>query len=364
MKKVSQNKILIFIISIFLSSLLYLFFFSQNLYKSDSTFVLKNLNDTSANTNNLMSMMTGMGGNSNIQDIAILEEYLKSRKLFKIIDKKFNLIKFYNSDKTDPLKKIFLDDTFSSYYELYKSNLEITHNEETGLVTLEFYHYDKNQLNEILVFLLNESEKFLNELNKKRALIEMNFISSQLKKKTMELNELERKIILYQNKYKIIDPEIVLKFKLTMLSDLIKRNIENQMELEIIKKNKGTNNNYYKNKKIEFNEISRNIKKIKHELFDKTSSIPLNEEILVFNNLKNEYEFKKEIYIKGLTKMELSKIDTLKRSKYIEIITNPYIPDIVYFPNKFKFILSLIFILSSLYAIISFLTSIIREHKV
>jgi capsule polysaccharide export protein KpsE/RkpR len=89
----------------------------------------------------------------------------------------------------------------------------------------------------------------------------------------------------------------------------------------------------------------------------------LSKKVIIFQHLKNEYKFKKEVFLKGLSKMELSKLDTLKNAKFMEIISYPTKPENIFYPKPLSFIFSIIVFLITFYGIIIFLINIIKEHK-
>lgn len=354
----------IFLIPLF-ASIIYLVLFSKPLFETKAVFVLKNLNSTNMpNGGNLLSLFSRTNS-GNYQDVAILENYILSPELLQKIDKKFNLRDFYESEKTDVFKRLSSDNVFEEFLSLYRKNIKIKYNEDSGIVDLYFYHYDNDEIVEIVDFILLESELFLNTLNQKKAKREMKFVSEQLLLKTNELNELEKEILLYQNDKELLDPELIVKNKMSILTTLMQKLIETKMELAVLKRTKGEKHVLYKNKVIELNELNEQIKNTNSELFKTTTNknSPLNEELIHFNNLKNEYMFKKEIYVNGLMKMELSKLDTLKDAKFLEIIEKPIIPEMIYYPKSISFLFTIGLILLILYGIIEFLIGMIKEHR-
>lgn len=334
---------------------------SKPLYKSEATFVLKNINDTNISNSMLNSFLTT--NSNNTQDLYILKTFLESPEMLKKIDKKFHLKETYMSSNMDIIFRLFSTD-FEKFLELYRSNIKYDIDELNNIVKISFIHPDKNDTEEILNFFMNEGNTFLNDFNKLRAKKEFDFIEEQKNKKLEELKTLEQQIILFQKQHKIIDPELTLEFDLKLLNEFKIRKITLENEINIKKKYVNEKNTELTILYDKLNELDNSIKNIENKLFNNNlENKELVEQFIEFNNLKNLYQFSKEVYISSLSKLESSKIDTIKTSKFIEIISQPYTPEDIYYPkNLFIFFL----ILSSYFIfiiILKFIINIIKEEK-
>ncbi len=362
--KLTKRKQFALITSIsFIISMIYLFGLSKPIYKAETVFALKNINNLMPQGNSFSFMNIISGNNADTQDVAILDEFISSPQMFYKIDKKYNIKSFYSSEKTDILKRVSKNSNIEEFLSLYKENVKFIYERDNSIIRLQFYHYDNENIVDILKFVLSESENFINNLNKKRANKEFIFIKEQLDIKTTELNNLEKNILDYQNLHKLIDPQIVLESDLSLINNLKAELIQTQSDINIQSSYVSKDNHVVNKLEMKKNELNKSIKSLESNLFKNSEGTQLNEEILKYSNLKNEYEFKKDVYLKGTTQLELSKIDTLKTSKFLEVISLPVQPEVAHFPKTKNFIISSIVLILIIYGIIAFIIGIIKEHQ-
>ena len=342
---------------------IYIFFLATPSYKVSTSFVLKDLSSNSTQNNSLLSFMNGSGGNS--QDIYIIETIIKSPTIAKFVSEKFDLDSFYSSSKTDISKRLsFNNHPFEDYLELYRSNIKFSYNDEKGIVDFNFNHTDNDNILKISEFIIRKSSEMFNLLNQRKSEKELLFITTQLSSKLSELKALETSILEYQNKYKIVDPELQIQNNLNVLNNLKLERLNALIVLKTERRNYGKKSKKLLNIKTKLSVLDGEIKKINDSLFKTgiNDSSDLNVAIIVFNELKNEYLLKKDLYSKGIIQMELSRLDTLKSSKYIEVISEPFKPYEIFYPKKINFLITSLILFFFLYYIILFIINIIKEH--
>lgn len=359
MKKIKIEYILL-AIPIFLT-FIYVFFIAEKKYQSKAEFMVQKINSPSNISMPFAGLITGQVS-SEKQDSYIIDSYLRSFKTFKYIEEKFKLKEYYISKKTDILERLKKDSPIEYFYSLYKKNLKFEFDENNNIVSLYFSINEPELAKNILDELLNISNEYLNDMNKENALIEKNFIETQISLNEEKLKKVEKELKDFQKTKKILDPELDIKFNQTFLTELLKEKIIKKSEFNLKEKYLNSNSPELLLLKEELKEINKNIKKIEEKFYlNKENS--LNELFFEFQYLKNRLELEKTIYKETLISFELTKIDTIKQSKKIEIISNPFVAEKEIYPNKLILFLSITVLTIMLFWIFKFIQALIKEHK-
>lgn len=338
----------------------YAFFVAELKYESKAEFIVKNINGIQKVDNALTSMF--MGGSSEKQDAKIVESFLKSFQTFEHIKNKFKLKEFYTSKKTDIVERLNENKEIEYFYNLYLKNLKIEFDEMSNISSIYFSINDNKLAKDIVEELLNISEEYLNNSNKKNANIEKEFIEVKIIENKEKLKNIENRLKEFQLKNKILDPEIEINFNNTLLASLIKEKIEKQSELNFKTTYLNENVPELKILKEKLIEIEKNINDIKNNFYSSNKN-SLNNLFFEFQYLKNELILEKEIYKEALLSFELAKIESLKKSKVIEIISKPFIAEKEIYPNKFYLFITILIINLMLFGILEFIKALIKEHK-
>lgn len=356
-----KQKIEYFLILIpILIGFIYTFFIAELKYESKAEYLVKNLNGVNKVANPFQGLL--LGSSSEKQDALIIESYLKSFQTFEYLDKKFKLKEFYTSNRTDILERLSKDEAIEFFYNLYLKNIRFEFDENSNISSLYFSINDNKLAKKIVDELLFISEEYLNNINKKNALTEKSFIEEKISENQTKLKVVEEKLKAFQKENELLDPEIEINFNNTLLLSLIKELIQFKSEFNLKSKFLNENNTELKLLKEKIEEVERNIQNIKSNFYSNNKK-SLNNLFFEFQYLKGELELEKTIYKEALISFELTKIDTIKKSKTIEIVSKPFVAEREIYPNKFMLFLTILIIILMLFGIFKFITALIKEHK-
>jgi capsular polysaccharide transport system permease protein len=358
-KRYEKIRLRFLFISLFLVSLAYILFVKTELYQSQTSIIVKDMN---AKAPSLDLNILGTGVSSQTQDAKIIEAYLKSEDIYILLDKEFRLTEHYKSDVLDIVSRLNSDASKEEVIQRYQDRLEIVYDEVSGILELTFLHSDAQTAQKVLQFLVNDAESKLNLYNHRNANKQLAFIN---KTTTENLTLLDNSIAIleaYQNENKIIDPLSEIKIKSAIIANL---------EAMLIEK-KATKNqleNYMSSDKFEVVSLKNEIKEIEKTVEQTKASLSgenqerLNKTLFEFERLKAEVEFTKEVYKQSLLQLEMAKIDVNKEAKSLIVLTVPNLADGYTKPNKVKDTITLIILFLLAYGITSLLGAIIKDHK-
>ncbi len=142
----------------------YLFFFADSLYDSQSIVTLQNASNVSSSLGSLMgsSMLGSSGGLP--QDGALIA-YVQSNDMLQLLDKKFHLRQIYSAPGRNPFWRLASDASSADFLTFYQGMVTITEDQTTGLLTIDVLDYDTNRAHTMQKVILAASEKFINDMS-------------------------------------------------------------------------------------------------------------------------------------------------------------------------------------------------------
>jgi len=359
MKKQTLAKAFFIIIFILLS--VYFLFIKSELYESKAVVMVRDLS-ASQPIASLGLALLGGGSSSNAQDSKVVQEYILSLDMFKQIDQKFHLSQHYKSDALDPIQRMHSSDTIEETLEFYKERCIVDYDETSGLLHLAFAHTDQATAQEILTFIIDDVENALNEFNKRKAMKQLKFIIKEYQKDKEEMDSSSKKLEEYQNSHLLLDPTTQASTATGIISSLEAKLTEKKIEYSTKSTYLNADNYELTALKSEIKEIESSIKNQKNSLTNSKNS-GLNKVLFEYEKLKMQLEFDTEVYKNALIQFETIKIDTLKKSKTLSIISKPNMPDGYTYPNKKRVFITLLLVIFMLYGVFAMIQTIIQDHK-
>ncbi len=361
-KKYSIFKTRLFFISFFMIAFTYTLFLKAELYESKTALIVRDLSAPAPSSSNLGLSMLGMGSSSQLQDSMVVQEYLLSLDIFLELDKKFNLIQHYKSDKIDFIERLSWDATIEQSLKFYKKRILINYDEVSGILHISYIHTDPQTAQNILNAMIKYVEYALNEFNRKKAKKQLAFLESEHDKKLLKVNNSSMILEKYQNENLLLDPTINASSSSTLIATLE----ATLTQKRIIYKTKSSylNKNNYEllALKAEIKEIVSSLANFKKSLTGNEKG-SLNKILFEYEKLKMQLEFDTEIYKNVLIQLEKTKLDALKEAKTLSIVSKANLPDGYTYPNKPKTFITLIVVIFLIYGIFSMLLAIIKDHK-
>ena len=351
---------IVFVIIFLLLNLYYMIIKSEE-YESSTALIVRSMNQSSPVSRLGLSLL-GMGSSSQLQDSMIVEAYLQSLDMYKEVDKKFHLTKYYESDAIDFIERLPKDATVEDVLKMYNRHLIISYDSTSGILHISFLHTNPKKAQEILEYLVSQVGYQLNEFNRRKAKKQLKFVQSEFQKVKEKLDEAVKKVEAYQNKHLLLNPTAEATSKSIIIAKL--EASLSQKKLEYATKKRYINDNNFEliSLKNQIKEIKKSIENAKKNLTgDKKGR--LNRVVFAYEQLKMQLKFTTEVYKNALLQLETTKVEVAKNDKTLSIIIKPDLPDGYTYPDKPRVFITILILTLLLYGIFSMLGSIIKDHK-
>ena len=359
MKKILNSRLIF--IAIFIVLTLYFLIIKSVLYESKTTLMVRDLSQSSPTASLGLSIL-GAGPSSQLQDSKVVEEYLLSLDIFLLLDKEYELIKHYRSDKLDLIERLSAHSNMEENLKFYQNRLLINYDESSGLLHLSYRHTDPKIAQEILLHMIKSVEFALNEFNRRKAIKQLKFIEIEHDKNKIKVNKSSAILEDYQNKQLLLDPSIKAHSSSAIISNLEAMLTQKQIEFKTKSTYLNTDNYEVITLKTEIKEIKNSLIKAKKGLTGDSKN-RLNKILFEYEKLKMQLAFDTEVYKNALIQLETIKLDALKEAKTLSVVSKPNLPEGYTYPNKPKVFITLVIVMFLLYGIFSMLIAIIKDHK-
>ena len=359
--KYSTTKVRLFFLVLFLVVTTYYMGIKSELYESTTALMVRSLNQSSPVSSLGLSFL-GMGNSSQLQDSMIVEVYLKSLDMYKQVDAKFALTKYYESDAVDFVERLSKNATTEEILKVYNKHLIIFYDEKSGILNISFLHTDPKKAKEIVEFLVARVGYQINEFNRRKAQKQLKFVESEYKKSKVKMDEAAQKVEAYQNKHLLIDPTAEVTSKGTIIAELEAQLTQKKLAYATKKRYLNSGNFELVSLKNQIKELKISIKNAKKKLTGNEKG-RLNKIVFAYEQLKMQFKFATEVYKNALLQLETTKVEVAKNDKTLSIIIKPDLPDGYTYPDKPRVFITILILTLLLYGIFSMLGSIIKDHK-
>ncbi|WP_269913354.1 capsule biosynthesis protein [Acinetobacter sp. HY1485] len=349
-----------FVIVPLLIIILYLCFFASDRYESSSVVLVKQVGTSSAVDGSGLSALLGVSNTSN-EDTNILKEYITSRDMVEKLDKTLNLKQAFHQSN-DPFFSLSQDVPIEDLVEYFKKRVDIRLDEKTMMLQVATEGFSPEFSLKLNQAILNQSDTFINYISQSIATEQLTFAEKQLKDANLKLGQAREKMIAYQNKNQMFDPETQAKAVATLVAGL-------QSNLAQLRTEERTLLSYLNPDAPQVVAIRSQIQSVQKQIDDENAKLTspnhqkLNRNIADFEELKAEVVFATDLYKISLGSLEKARLEASRKLKKLVVISTPRLAQDALYPRKVYLSCTAFIILNILFGIGLLTYSIIREHR-
>ncbi|EAH8106060.1 capsule biosynthesis protein [Campylobacter coli] len=315
----------------------------------------------STQASGVLSLLTATSNTS--EDIKFLQGYIESLDMLKILDEKIHLKKLYNEQYIDLFFSLSSSSSIESYLKYYQSRVKVHVDDKTGLLNVEVEGFTPESAHLIAKTIMQESEKFINEISHKAAREQMSFAEEELIKYKERYQKAQNDLIAFQNKYGVFDPLKQAEAKAGLVTQLESDIAQREAKLLTMQSYMNDHAPEIVTLKAEITALKKQLVKERSKISADNSSQKLNDLAAKFQDLTIEAGFAQSAYEAALKAYESARIEALRKIKQLVIVQTPDVPQSAKYPEKIYNILTAFIVLSLIFGVIKFVKMIIEEHK-
>ncbi|EOW2519438.1 capsule biosynthesis protein [Campylobacter coli] len=349
---------IVWILMIFV--IIYYILIAADRYVSTITMSVKSTTG-STQASGVLSLLTATS-NTN-EDIKFLQGYIESLDMLKILDEKIHLKKLYNEQYIDLFFSLSSSSSIESYLKYYQNRVKVHVDDKTGLLNVEVEGFTPESAHLIAKTIMQESDKFINEISHKAAREQMSFAEEELIKYKERYQKAQNDLIAFQNKYGVFDPLKQAEAKAGLVTQLESDIAQREAKLLTMQSYMNDSAPEIVTLKAEITALKKQLVKERSKISADNSSQKLNDLAAKFQDLTIEAGFAQSAYEAALKAYESARIEALRKIKQLVIVQTPDVPQSAKYPEKIYNILTAFIVLSLIFGVIKFVKMIIEEHK-
>ncbi|WP_407712976.1 capsule biosynthesis protein [Campylobacter lanienae] len=350
------------VIYIMIVVIFYYTFIAADRYVSNVSLSVKSTDGSSPISLSGIESLVGVASSST-EDIKLLREYIKSFDMLQKLDEKINLRSLYEKQKIDLFFRIYSSTSKESYLKYYRDRIHILFDDATGLLNVAVESFSPEDARIISAAILEESERFINEISHNIAREQLRFAQGELESAKQKYKDAKNELLAFQNEYGVFDPQSLAKTKAGFITEIELQISKKETELNTMRSYLNDNAPEIVALKAELRAHKEQLEKEKSKVASNASQDKLNDVVAQFEALYLNLSFAEDVYKTAITAVETTRIEIGRKAKQVVVIQSPYVPDSAAYPNKMYNIITIFVILTLIFGVVRLVRAIIDEHR-
>jgi capsular polysaccharide transport system permease protein len=327
---------------------------------SELHIVVESLQGTAAAPTDLTALLGGSG--SQQKDILLLRDYLLSADMLRALDAKLNLREHY-SGSYDVFSRLWSRNASAEWFQRhYRKRVVAEFDEYSGLLVIRAQAYTPAMAHAIASALVEEGERFMNELAHKLAREQVAFAEREVAAVSERLLAARQLVLAYQNEHGLISPTATVENRSAVASRL-------EGELSGLHARRRALESYLAPAAPDLVQINMQVRALEQQLaadrarLASSNGKPLNRVAEEYDRLLMEAGFQQDVYRTALAALERARIDASRTLKKVSVVQEPTMPEFSLEPARLYNVSTYLISTLMLAGILHLLIIIIREHR-
>lgn len=335
--------------------------FSSERYVSEAIVIIQNTEQIGVPTLDITAMLGGLGG-VNKPDQLLLREHLLSVDMLKKLDAALDLRSHYSDSRRDFASRMwFKDASIEWFHRHYLSRVSVAFDDYAGVLRIRAQAYDAATARAIAAVLVQEGERFMNEMSHALARAQVEFLDKQVFLAQEQVLQASKKLLDFQNQKGLASPKATVESIYAIIAKLEGQRTELQTQLASLPRNLDRNHPTRKSLQQSLQAVERQIAQ-EHAKLASTSGKPLNSLVEEEQRLELELKFKQDLYKTSLIGLEKGRMDAARTLKHVSVLQMPVLPEYAMEPRRIYGIIATLCITLLAIGIINLLKAVILDH--
>jgi capsular polysaccharide transport system permease protein len=332
---------------------------AANRYVSESHVVVESLQGSAAAPTDLTALLTGA---SSPKDILLLRDYLLSADMLRALDARLELREHYSSSYDVLSRLLYRDIAFEWLLGHYRKRVEAEYDEYSGLLVIRAQAYSPGMAHAIASALVQEGERFMNELAHRLAREQVAFAEREVAAVSQRLLAARQSMLAYQNHHGLVSPTATVESLAAVAARF-------EGELSGLYARRRALQSYLARGAPDLVQIDTQIRALERQLaterarLTSSNGTPLNRVAEEYDRLLLEAGFQQDVYKTALAALERARIDASRTLKKVSVIQEPTLPEFPLEPARLYNVATYLIATLMLAGILHLVLSIIREHR-
>ncbi|MCM5679007.1 capsular biosynthesis protein [Schlegelella sp. S2-27] len=318
--------------------------------------------DASANIPGMAMLLGGVNPPSR-EDTLYLQQYVHSLDMLKRLDARLNLRAHYESEKLDPIYRLYGGASQEWFLQYYRARVEVLFDDLSSLLTIRVQGFEPEYAQQVAQAIIEESENFVNAFSHRIAREQMRFAEQELQHAAQRLQTSKAEVLAFQNKHKLLDPTAQAEASGALVAELQSTLARQEAELRNLR-------SFLQEDAYQVQALKGQVAALRAQLDAErkrsttgNSSERLNELAAKFRDLMLQARFAEDAYKLALSAVENARIDATRKIKSLVVIESPAKPEIAEYPRRVYNLITLLIVCCLLYGVARLVVATIRDHQ-
>lgn len=300
---------------------------------------------------------------ANRADQLILRDHLLSVDMLLKLDAKLNLRQHYSSWKRDPASQMWRENaSIEWFHRHYLGRVEIELDEHSGILVIKAQGYDPETANAITSMLVQEGERYMNEMAHRLARDQVAFLEKQVGDMNERVIKTRNTLIEFQNDKGLVSPRATAE-AITIITAKL------ETQLAELKAKRSGMLAYLSADAPDVIQVNSQITALETQILLEHGRLAspkgkaLNRVVEEFQRLELEAKFTQDMYQSALVALERGRIEALRNLKKVSVVQSPTMPQYPWEPRRIYNIVVFVLCVMVLAGITHLIAAIIRDHK-
>jgi capsular polysaccharide transport system permease protein len=321
---------------------IYMLFIAQDQYHSAASFSVRSIESSSAS--DVLGMFTQASSGSTVSDSYILMDFVRSEKMVKMVDAQFNLDQVYGQRGWDFFYALSKGSPIESKLEFWRSVVTVNFDHTSGIVDLQVKAFDPVQARKIAAFVIQESEKLVNDLSSEARKGVLESAHQEVFLAERRLLSARSALLEYRDRAQEVDPSEGAKMAAQLISSLELQLVQLNSDLATARSQMSDNSPRVRVLKNQIASLEEQIRLERSRLGSGTQSATktgretrsndVASRIAEYEGLETEREFAERAYSASLTSLEKARMDANNRQRYLAVFLTPTTSEWAQYPAR------------------------------
>ena len=343
-------------------SVLYFGLVASDQFTSESSFVVRSSKNQAA-LSDIGAILQGAGFSRAQDDTYTVRDYMQSRTALGELGKKLPVRQFYeeNGDLFSRFNAFGWFDSNEAFYQYYVKKVGINFDVISGITTLGVTSFNASESAKINQALLAQGEDLINKLNTRARKDTIRYAEDAVKVAEERVQEAAANLTEYRTKHGIFDLKAQSEVQMGLISKLQDELIVIQTQLDQVRA-VTPDNPQIPGLKAREQSLRKEITSQLRQIFGGGNNSLANQ-AADYQRLFLENELAEKQMAVAVTSLENAKAEAERQQLYLEVVSQPSVPDMAQLPTRIYNIIATLIIGLIVYGILSLLIASVREHK-
>lgn len=360
LRKLSTS-LLIFVGIPTLFAAVYFFLIASNEYVSEARFTVKG-SPTTPQSGELVGMVLGVAGTGGFQDSWMVQDYILSIDMIDALDKKIQLRKLYSDGSIDIFSRLWADATKEEFIRYYRKRVTVSFDFSSGITTLNVRAYKRADAKLIADTILELSEVLVNRISDRAQEDSLQLARQELEQAEQKAIKTSSDLKVFRNEQGEINPQATAQTILSLVGNLDAELAKTNAELAEVKTYMRENSPRIVALKTKIEALRGQVEAEKARLTGADGKV-VSGLVQDYERLLMEQEFAVKRYTSALTAFEAARVQAIAKSRYLEPIVMPMLPEQHDIYRGIRGVASVFGIFLLAFVIISLGVAAIKEHS-